>query len=254
MLYSADGQLIESDAGYVGAVSGSVVLTSIDSQYVWGLNGANDLVLRDDSSTSGSLGVTWSGLGLRIYAISDANKNVMALADSGGSIVQWFGYDPYGAQYVFSSAYVSTTDGYNWEIGFQSGVKDLVTGLINFRARDYNPATAVWMQEEPFGSAYVDGVNLEQFTGSDPTSLQDPSGFATVEGSNSATFEQPEITRNNGHTRDTIIAEVTISVEADITGVTKKTVGSHVECSGDVSFKLHCRRTPETNTVDQLQG
>ena len=39
---------------------------TVTSQYVWGLDYVDDLILRDDNSTSGDLGITGSGLGRRL--------------------------------------------------------------------------------------------------------------------------------------------------------------------------------------------
>ena len=52
-------------------------------QYVWGLRNVDDLVLRDSNNgTGGNLGITGSGLGLRLYALQDANWNIVALVDA----------------------------------------------------------------------------------------------------------------------------------------------------------------------------
>ena len=49
-------------------------------QYVWGLRNVDDLVLRDSNNgTGGNLGINGSGLGLRLYALQDANWNVVAV-------------------------------------------------------------------------------------------------------------------------------------------------------------------------------
>jgi len=50
-----------------------------DRQYVWGLRYVDDLILRDrDNGTGGNLGKSGFGLGERLYALQDANWNVVA--------------------------------------------------------------------------------------------------------------------------------------------------------------------------------
>jgi hypothetical protein len=66
-------------------------------QYVWGLRYIDDLVLcdRDADLTSGtgSLGHSGSGQEERLYALTDRNFNVVALADAAGDVVERYRYD-----------------------------------------------------------------------------------------------------------------------------------------------------------------
>ena len=48
--------------------------------------------------------------------------------------------------------------------------------ISTFRTRQYDPATGVWLQEDPIGLA--GGVNLYQYNGNDPNSFGDPFGLA----------------------------------------------------------------------------
>jgi RHS repeat-associated protein len=177
--YSASGQML-SMGQTVDEFTGDFVLVAVyttQTQYIWGLTYVNDLVAREDNSISGNLGVSGSALGEIIYPTHDANYDTLSLTNSGGAVVQRHLYGPYGSQGVFTSAYGSTTDGYNWVIGFQGGMTDPVTGLVHFDARDYNPATGRWMEQDPLGSSYVNGPNLFQFVGSNPASFGDPTGL-----------------------------------------------------------------------------
>ena len=66
-------------------------------QYVWGLRNVNDLVLRDSNNgAGGNLGISGSGLGLRLYALQDANWNVVALVNASGAVQERFSYTAYG--------------------------------------------------------------------------------------------------------------------------------------------------------------
>src|SRR5581483_8416944 len=51
------------------------VSSGASTQYLWSLAYVNAMVLRDDNSTSGNLGISGSGLGRRLYAQQDANWN-----------------------------------------------------------------------------------------------------------------------------------------------------------------------------------
>lgn len=149
------------------------------NQYVWGLGYQNDLVLRDDNSTSGNYGKTGSGLGRRAFVQQDANWNVTSLVDATGNVQERFVYDPYGrVQVVDKTTWNASTDQYNWIYHFQGGRQDPVSGLVHFGApgRDYSTTLGRWVQQDPAG--YVDGANLYQFLTSAPVSLTDPTGLA----------------------------------------------------------------------------
>jgi RHS repeat-associated protein len=169
--YSADGQVIETDTS--GDGTGSAV-----SQYVWGLAYVNDLVARDDNSTGGDLGVDSSGLGRRVFAITDANYDVTGIVSTGNAVLERFGYTPYGTRTVMNSSYGSISDSYSFQVGFQGGLMDSVTGLVHFGARDYDSFTGRWMQQDPKG--YINGANKYQLELSSPIGRSDPSGENAV--------------------------------------------------------------------------
>jgi hypothetical protein len=93
--YSMDWQAVEDDTRTGSGFPPPPFVVA--NQYVWGLGYVDDLVLRDDNSTTGSLGVTASHLGRRIFSQQDANWNVAALVSSSGSVLQRFQYNPYGS-------------------------------------------------------------------------------------------------------------------------------------------------------------
>ena len=61
--------------------------TSADRQYLWGERYVDDLIFRDHSST-------------RLYALTDALFNVVAMTDDDGAVVERFAYQPYGQSEV----------------------------------------------------------------------------------------------------------------------------------------------------------
>src|SRR6185437_6183400 len=108
LYYSSSMQVLEERQG-----------STVTAQNVWGIGYVNQLVLRDDNSTNGSLGKTSSGLGERLYVQQDANYNVTALVNTSGTVLQRYIYTPYGVQTVLSPSWATTTDGYNWRTTFQ---------------------------------------------------------------------------------------------------------------------------------------
>ncbi len=62
--------------------------TTPDRQFIWGLRGLDDLILRDRTTTN--------PLDERLYACQDANWNVTAIVDTTGTITERYEYTPYG--------------------------------------------------------------------------------------------------------------------------------------------------------------
>jgi RHS repeat-associated protein len=154
--------------------------TSASQQYVWGLRYVNDLVLRDDASVAGDLGIAGSGLGQRLYAIQDANWNVVAIADTSGAVVERYTYTAYG-QVAFRNADFSKTDGglgdvsnYGSTILFGGMDLNVVTGEYYDRARWYDPALGVFDTTDPIG--YQAGMDLYEYVRDAPVTLTDANG------------------------------------------------------------------------------
>jgi len=191
-MYDAEGRRISITNASTGVTtdlyySGSNVIEerqggTVTAQYVWGLGYTNDLVLRDDNTTSGSLGVSGSGLGRRIYVEQDANFDVTSLTDTSGNVLERFAYDAYGNMIVLTGTTTCTvvSDSLSWVYTWQGGRLDQVTGFVRFDAggdgRDVNTALGVPMEQDPDG--YLNGANLYQWEVSNPESLVDPSGMA----------------------------------------------------------------------------
>ena len=68
------------------------------------------------------------------------------------------------------------SDSYSFEVGFQGGLIDPTTGLAHFGARDYDPVTGRWTEQDPTGWQYLDGPNLYQLELSNPVIGLDSSG------------------------------------------------------------------------------
>jgi len=149
--------------------------TSAVRQYVWSIAYIDAMVLRDDNSTSGNLGISGSGLGRRLYVQQDANWNVTALLNTSGAVQERVVYDPYGNNLFLDASGSPTTDSFTWIYLHQGGRLELNTGLYLFRSRDYSSLLGRWMQQDP--ARYVNGMSLYESVGSNPTRWLDPSGL-----------------------------------------------------------------------------
>ena len=149
---------------YYDASNGNVIEerqgSTVTDQNVWGLMYVNQLVLRDDNSTTGSYGLTGSGLGERLYAQQDANWNVTSLVNTSGAVQERFVYDPYGTRTVLNASWGSASDSLNCAYGYQDGRTDPVDGLVHFDVRDLNTVTGTWVQQDPNGSPIVAAPSL----------------------------------------------------------------------------------------------
>ncbi len=150
--------------------------STVTNQYVWSGEYVDGLILRDDNSTSGNLGVSSSGLGRRLYTQQAADWSTTALINTGGLTQERFVYDPYGNVSVLSASGTTALDAYNWIWMHQGARADSATGLYNHRGRDYGPGLGRWLEQEPSGGTYVDGLNLYQSDGSNALKYLDPQG------------------------------------------------------------------------------
>ncbi len=155
LYYSDAGQVIEERQGGVTT-----------ARNVWGITYVNDLVVREQSTT------TPGTLDQRRYVQHDANFNTTALTDSSGNVVERYQYDPYGAMTVLNADGTVKGDGtygssqYHVPTLFQGMRLDGVTGHYRTPNRDYDPATGTWLEADPAG--YIDGSSRYQFTRSGP--------------------------------------------------------------------------------------
>ncbi|MGC4033603.1 MAG: RHS repeat-associated core domain-containing protein [Tepidisphaeraceae bacterium] len=142
------------------------------ASYAWSPVYIDAMIARDrDTNADGTLDE-------RLYVSQDANWNVTALIDTSGTVVERFTYDAYGTRQVLSSSWAATSDAYAWRQGFQGGFYDTTLGnLMLFRNRMYDTATMRWMQQDPLGTKYQDGMNLYQMLGNNPSRYNDPLGL-----------------------------------------------------------------------------
>ena len=151
--------------------SGLAHSASADRQYVWGLRYIDDLVLRDRDTTGGGM------LDERLYALQDANWNVVALADNSGGIVERSTYTAYG-QPTFcngSFANASTTSSVGSTVLYTGRDLDPETGLYFYRARYCSAQLGRFISRDPIG--IVGGMNPYEYVSDGPLSSNDPQGL-----------------------------------------------------------------------------
>lgn len=152
-------------------------------QYVWSPFYVDQLVERDDNSSSGSLGGTGSGLGNRLFVQQDANYSVAAITDASGNVAERFVYTPYGVATVLNPDWTTSTasagaDTYQWNYLHQGGRYAVASGLYSFRHRDYDAVTGTWLEQDTAKSGMDNRYLLDS---ANPLRFDDPAGLFPLE-------------------------------------------------------------------------
>ena len=158
--YADDWRVLEERVG---------ISTAAERQFVWGTRYVDELVLRDrDADGTGTLGE-------RLYALQDANWNVVALADDAGAVRERYGYAAYGQPTVLTPAWGTRTGSdFGWETRY-AGYRFEPVGIYHVRYRALHPGLGCWLTRDPVG--YAGGSSLYQYASSQPHSSLDPSGL-----------------------------------------------------------------------------
>jgi RHS repeat-associated protein len=157
----------------VGAAPNTAVL---DRQYTWGLRYIDDLVLRDRTTESGTLAE-------RLYALQDANWNMVALYNATSSeVVERYAYSAYGVCSFLDAGFNALSgSSYDWTVLYTGRELDAATGLYYYRMRYYLALLGVFVNRDPIG--LKGGVNRSAYAQGCPTTFQDPYGLKiAVEG------------------------------------------------------------------------
>jgi len=97
--------------------------------------------------------------------------------DASGQLAAQFTYDAWGnvlSSTIRSSLLTIRLPRYL----FQGCEYSYATGLYNFRARWYDPATGRWLSTDPIGIS--GGLNLYAFCGNNPVNIADPDGLKLI--------------------------------------------------------------------------
>ena len=126
----------------------------VDLTYTWGLRYIDDLVCRDKGAE-------------RLYALHDPNWNVVALANTGGTILERMAYSAFGKVNWHDVNFGGkTTSDYGWNRTFTGQVLDTETGLMLYRNRFYHPTLGRFVTRDPIGYN-SNGINLYQYCAND---------------------------------------------------------------------------------------
>ena len=151
-------------------------------QNVWGLRSVSDLVLRDSATGgSGNLGINDSGLNLRLYALQDANWNVIAPSATTPNPQPGTSSSAHLHRlrhaHRINPAYTSYTGtDYHWTVLFAAMDFDPTTGLGYDTARWYNPSLGTFGSTDPANA----DPNTYRYVDNNPVNDTDPTGQALL--------------------------------------------------------------------------
>ena len=142
-------------------------------QYVWSARYIDALVLRDQNTDSDGLCDDE-----RLYYLTDANFNVTALVDTGGTVLERYVYDPYGKVTIYWPDWSSTLSASNYynRILYTGREYDPETGLYNYRRRPYSVELGRFPGRDPIGYGAGD-ANLYRYVFNNPVAFTDPAGL-----------------------------------------------------------------------------
>ena len=150
--------------GNVPEVLMRVKLTNMTSQstyYVYGAGLAYEVKITPDGQEA-----------VRYYHYDQVGSTV-AMTDSAQAITDRFHYDPWG--YVLHSIGDSDTP---FQFVGAYGIQTDPNGLINMRARYYNPVTKSFISQDPSG--FDDGLNWYLYTNGNPYTYIDKDGEVPI--------------------------------------------------------------------------
>jgi RHS repeat-associated protein len=113
----------------------------------------------------------------RLWAVQDANWNVVALVDGSQAVDERYAYDPFGSTTVYDGSFTVRSGGtnYAWVYNFQGMQHDAVSGLDAANERWFSPSLRTWTSLDPI--MFQGGDNrLYGFVLNNPTNDFDPSG------------------------------------------------------------------------------
>lgn len=151
--------------------------TCAERQYIYGVRGRNDLILRDryqGCSSSSSSSVSNSE---RYYALSDSMGSVTAITNTAGAVVERYSYTAFGQSQVMNSSFSNRSLSlYDWQTRFHGEPRDAETGYYNYGYRYYLPQLGKWPSRDPIGER--GGMNLYGFASNDGVNNIDVLGLS----------------------------------------------------------------------------
>jgi len=137
--------------------------TTADRQFVWGLMGIDDLILRDRGTE-------------RFYSLQDV-FNCTAIVDVTGTVQERYGYNAFGLSRVMDADFnVISTSSYDWETRYACYRFDSESSFYQVRNRYLHPTLGRWLTRDPIG--YNAGINLYAYVINRSVNVIDSSGLA----------------------------------------------------------------------------
>jgi RHS repeat-associated protein len=156
------------------------------AQYVWHPHYIDAILLRDyDSDTNGS--------SVRYYYTQDVNFNVLSILSSTGTVLERYGYTPYGEAEVLTASFTADPDGLSDsanDITFTGQRYDSESRLMLYRHRYYHPMLGTFCSRDPVGYR-GSPWNLYEYVRGRALVAVDPSGRDLIIGPN--TDEVPTV-------------------------------------------------------------
>jgi len=140
-------------------------------QYVWSPVYVDALIFRERDTDADGI------LDERLWAVQDANFNVVALTDDSGAAVERYQQTPFGVVTVLdASGTVLTASAYGWVYTHQGLRFDADAGLFDNRWRWYSPTLGRFVSVDPLGFEAQD-ENMYRVESNNPAALLDPTGL-----------------------------------------------------------------------------
>jgi RHS repeat-associated protein len=155
--YLVDGN---NPTGYARVIEQSATPGTPTISYIWG----GSLISQDNAAGTANSGV--------YYLITDAQGSTQMLVNATGSVVQNYYFDGFGNAVGFTISSAITDYLYNQQY------YDVISGQYYLRARNYDPATGTFTQQDSYtiNPGDLANANLYLYTGADPINMFDPTG------------------------------------------------------------------------------
>jgi RHS repeat-associated protein len=121
-----------------------------DRQFVWGLRYIDDCIVRDRTTTG--------TLSERLFAMQDANWNVVAICNTAATVLERYAYTAYGVVLFLNASFVplsGNASAYAWEILYSGYQYDSAVGLYLVRNRWLDAPLGSWLSRDPLNVGSV---------------------------------------------------------------------------------------------------